>query len=224
MKSSKLIDIFKDGNIVIPIYILKNYKSLNITSDEFIFMMYLYNLGNKFLFDPSKFSNELNIDIKDVMNYISVLTDKKLIKVEVLKNDKGVMEEVVIIDDFYQKLAYFTIDKVNNDDNSDSNIFEIIEKEFGRTLSSMEVEIIKAWLNSNISEDLIKEALKEAVFNGVSNLRYIDKILYEWGKDGINTVEDVEKRRKNRNKDKNKKSDDTDISDIVDWNWFDEEE
>ena len=88
----------------------------------------------------------------------------------------------------------------------------------------MEVEIIKAWLNSNISEDLIKEALKEAVFNGVSNLRYIDKILYEWGKDGINTVEDVEKRRKNRNKDKNKKSDDTDISDIVDWNWFDEEE
>lgn len=224
MKSSKLIDIFKDGNIVIPIYILKNYKSLNITSDEFIFMMYLYNLGNKFLFDPSKFSNELNIDIKDVMNYISVLTDKKLIKVEVLKNDKGVMEEVVIIDDFYQKLAYFTIDKVNNDDNSDSNIFEIIEKEFGRTLSSMEVEIIKAWLNSNISEDLIKEALKEAVFNGVSNLRYIDKILYEWGKDGITTVEDVEKRRKNRNKDKNKKSDDTDISDIVDWNWFDEEE
>ena len=206
MKSSKLIDIFKDGNIVIPIYILKNYKSLNITSDEFIFMMYLYNLGNKFLFDPSKFSNELNIDIKDVMNYISVLTDKKLIKVEVLKNDKGVMEEVVIIDDFYQKLAYFTIDKVNNDDNSDSNIFEIIEKEFGRTLSSMEVEIIKAWLNSNISEDLIKEALKEAVFNGVSNLRYIDKILYEWGKDGINTVEDVEKRRKNRNKDKNKNS------------------
>ena len=224
MKSSKLIDIFKDGNIVIPIYILKNYKSLNITSDEFIFMMYLYNLGNKFLFDPSKFSNELNIDIKDVMNYISVLTDKKLIKVEVLKNDKGVMEEVVIIYNFYQKLAYFTIDKVNNDDNSDSNIFEIIEKEFGRTLSSMEVEIIKAWLNSNISEDLIKEALKEAVFNGVSNLRYIDKILYEWGKDGINTVEDVEKRRKNRNKDKNKKSDDTDISDIVDWNWFDEEE
>ena len=223
MKSSKLIDIFKDGNVVIPIYFLKNYKNLNINCDEFIFLMYLYNLGNKFLFDPSKFANELGLDMKEVMNYVSVLTDKGLIKVDVLKNDKNVMEEVVILDDFYQKVAYFTIDKVNNEDNSNINVFEMVEKEFGRTLSSMEVEIIKAWLDSNISEELIREALKEAVFNGVSNLRYIDKILYDWGKAGIKTVEDVEKRRKNRNKDRNKEED-TDISDIVDWNWFDEDE
>ena len=224
MKSSKLIDIFKDGNIVIPIYILKNYKALNIDSNEFMFLMYLYNLGNNFLFNPSKFSSELNIEMKEVMNYIGVLTDKGLIRVDVVKNDKGIMEEIVILDDFYQKLTYFTIDKVNNDTSNESNVFEIIEKEFGRTLSSMEVEIIKAWLDSNISEELIKEALKEAVFNGVSNLRYIDKILYEWGKNNITTVEDVEKRRKNRNKDKSKKDNDADISEIVDWNWFDEDE
>lgn len=223
MKSSKLIDIFKDGNVVIPIYFLKNYKNLKISCDEFVFLMYLYNLGNKFLFDPSKFANELNINLKEVMNYVSVLTEKGLIKVDVLKNDKNVMEEVVILDDFYQKIAYFTIDKVNNDENSNINVFEMIEKEFGRTLSSMEVEIIKAWLDSSISEELIREALKEAVFNGVSNLRYIDKILYDWGKAGIKTVEDVEKRRKNRNKDKNKEED-ADISDIVDWNWFDDDE
>ena len=224
MKSSKLIDIFKDGNIVIPMYILKNYKALNVDSNEFMFLMYLYNLGNNFLFNPSKFSSELNIEMKEVMNYIGVLTDKGLIRVDVVKNDKGIMEEIVILDDFYQKLTYFTIDKVNNDTSSESNVFEIIEKEFGRTLSSMEVEIIKAWLDSNISEELIKEALKEAVFNGVSNLRYIDKILYEWGKNNITTVEDVEKRRKNRNKDKSKKDNDADISEIVDWNWFDEDE
>lgn len=223
MKSSKLIDIFKDGNVVIPIYFLKNYKNLKISCDEFVFLMYLYNLGNKFLFDPSKFANELNINLKEVMNYVSVLTEKGLIKVDVLKNDKNVMEEVVILDDFYQKIAYFTIDKVNNDENTNINVFEMIEKEFGRTLSSMEVEIIKAWLDSSISEELIREALKEAVFNGVSNLRYIDKILYDWGKAGIKTVEDVEKRRKNRNKDKNKEED-ADISDIVDWNWFDDDE
>ena len=222
MKSSKLIDIFKDGNIVIPIYILKNYSSLNINSDEFLFLMYLYNLGNNVLFDPNKYSLDLNMDLKDIMNYIGILTDKGLIRLDVLKNDKGVMEEVIILDDFYQKLVYLTIDKVNNEDNSSSTVFEIIEKEFGRTLSSMEVEIIKAWLDNNISEDLIKEALKEAVFNGVSNLRYIDKILYEWEKDGIQSIEDVEKRRKERNRNKNKE--DEEISDIVDWNWFDEEE
>lgn len=222
MKSSKLIDIFKNGNIVIPLYLLKNYKELKIELDEFVFLMYLYNLGDKFLFDPNKFSNDLGIDIKDVMNYTSVLTDKKLIRVEVLKNEKDVMEDVVILDDFFQKLALLTIDNVNSEDNSDSNVYGLIEKEFGRTLSSIEYEIIKAWLNDNISEELIKEALKEAVFNGVSNLRYIDKILYEWNKKGIKSVSDVENMRKKRNK---KDTDDIEIdTEIFDWNWLDEEE
>ncbi len=222
MKNTKLIDIFKNGNIVIPLYLMKNYKKLNINLEEFVFLMYLYNLGDKFLFDPNKFSKDLNIDTKNIMNYVGVLTDKKLIRVEVLKNEKDIMEEVVILDDFYTKLTCLTIEDVNENKNTDSNIFEVIEKEFGKTLSPIEVEIIKAWLENNISEELIKEALKEATFNGVSNLRYIDKILYEWGKKNIKTVEDVEKLRKSRNK-----KDDKDISidtEIFDWNWLDEDE
>ena len=86
MKSSKLIDIFKNGNIVIPIYLLKNLDKLKLEIHEFIFLMYLYNLGDKFLFDPTKFSESLNIDFTEVMGYISSLTEKKFIRVEVLKN------------------------------------------------------------------------------------------------------------------------------------------
>jgi len=223
MNSSKLIDIFKDGNIVIPIFFLKNYKEFKLSYEEFIFLMYLYNLGNKFLFDTNKFSSDLNLNVKEVMMNISNLTDKGFIKVEVLKNDKDIMEEVVVLDDFYQKLTSFTIDKVNNTKSDDSTVFELIEKEFGRTLSPIEIEIIRAWLDNNINEVLIKEALKEATFNGVSNLRYIDKILYEWKKKGIESVEDVEKNRKERNKSKEKESNE-DISEIVDWDWFDEDE
>ena len=225
MKSSKLIDIFKDGNIVIPLYLFKNYKELKIELDEFLFLMYLYNLGDKFLFDPNKFSKDLGIDVKSIMNYTSILTDKKLIRVEVLKNDKNVMEDIVILDGFYEKLTFLTIDNVSNNDNTDSNIYELIEKEFGRTLSSMEYEIIKAWLNDNISEELIKEALKEAVYNGVSNLRYIDTILYTWNKNGIKTVEDVCENRKKRKEKIEKDNKDVDIdTEIFEWNWLDEDE
>ena len=58
--------------------------------------------------------------------------------------------------------------------------------------------------------------------NGVSNLRYIDKILYEWGKLGLKSVEDVEKNRKKRLTAKEQVQY-VDM-DIVDWNWFDEDE
>ena len=223
MKSSELINVFKDGNIVIPIYFYKRLKDFKLGMEEFVFLMYLYNLGNKFVFDPSKFSNDLGIELGRVMELISILTDKKFIRVEVLKNDKGLMEEMVILDEFYNKLSLMFMENANKNNNSEnSNIYEIIEKEFGRTLSPIEYEIIKAWLDNDINEDLNKEAIKEATFNGVSNLRYIDKILYEWGKNGINTIKDVEDNRKKRNK---KKDDDSDVDlEMVDWDWFDEDE
>lgn len=226
MKSSKLIDIFKQGNMVIPIYFLQHYKDFNLNMEEFIFLMYLYNCGNKFLFDPGKFSSDLNIELTEAMNYISILTDKHLVRVEVLKNEKGLMEEFVLLDDFYGKLSMITIDEVNNSSNSDcSNIFEIIEKEFGRTLSPMEYEIIKAWIDSGYSEEIIKEAIKEATMNNVSNLRYIDKILFEWGKAGVKSAEDVEKNRKKRNESRSNSQQTEDIDiDIVDWNWFDDDD
>ena len=224
MKSSKLIDIFKQGNMVIPIYFLQHYKDFNVNMEEFVFLMYLYNLGNKFLFDPNKFGEDLNLDLMMVMNYIGILTDKHLMSVQVLKNDKGLMEEYVVLDDFYSRLSMITIDDVNNSSNSENtDIFEIIEKEFGRTLSPIEYEIIKAWLDGGFSTELIKEAIKEATMNNVSNLRYIDKILFEWGKLGIKTKEDVEKNRKKRNDSKNQQDENIDL-DIIDYNWFDDDD
>ena len=224
MKSAKLIDIFRQGHIVIPLFLLQHYKELKLEINEFIFLMYLYSLGNKFVFDPLKFSAELNLTTKDVMNYIGILSDKNFISVDVMKNEKGLMEEVVLLDNFYKKLSLITMDEVNQVSRSEnSNIFEIVEKEFGRTLSPIEYEIIKAWLDNGMDEELIKEAIKEATYNGVSNLRYIDKILYEWGKNGIKTVSDVVDNRKKRAKAREKETSDVDIDEIVDWDWFNDE-
>ena len=226
MKSSKLIEIFKQGNMVIPLYLLQHYKDFKLKLDEFIFLMYLYNLGDNFQFDPSKFGNELNMTLIEIMSYIEVLTDKRFIRVESKKNDKGVMEEFIVMEDFYNKLTMITIDEVNKETNdvSKTDIFEVIQKEFGRTISPIEYEIIKAWIESGINQDVIKEAVKEATFNGVSNLRYIDKILYEWGKIGVKTVEDVENNRKKRNNtNKNQVNEEVDM-DVIEWNWFDDDE
>lgn len=223
MTGSKLVSIFKEGHLVIPLYLLQSYKKFNIELNDFIFLMYLYNLGDGSIFNPGKFANDLGCELADVMVAIGTLTEKKLVRVEVVKNDKGLMEEVILLDDFYNKLSLLVMDDVNKTSkSSSSNIFEIVEREFGRTLSPIEYEIIKAWLDGGMNEDLIKEAIKEATFNGVSNLRYIDKILYEWGKLGIKTVADVEANRKKRNNKTKDTADDVDM-DIVDWNWFDDE-
>lgn len=224
MRGIQFIDLFKSGNIVVPIYFLKHYKKFNLSMEDFMFLMYLYHLGNGSLFNPSKYQEDLNLENSRVMACISTLTDKKLIQVEVVKNEKGLMEEVILLDGFYRKLSLLLVEDCNEKSaNYQSNIFETIEKEFGRTLSPIEYEIIKAWLDNDMDEDLIKEAIKEAIFSGVSNLRYIDKILYEWGKLGIKTVKDVENNRKKRAHRRDDVPDSNIDMDIVDWDWFDDD-
>ena len=180
--------------------------------------MYLYNQGETIVFDPNKISNDLGLSIKEIMIMISKLTDSKLINLEVTKNDKNIMEEYISLESLYQKISLMVIDEINNDEEIDSNIFAIIEKDFSRTLSPIEYEIVKAWIDSGISDNLIKEALKEATFNGVSNLRYIDKILYEWGKKGIKTPADVDKNRTQYKEDKKEKLE------VFEYNWLEDDE
>ncbi len=215
----KIIDILKNGNIVIPLSLLKNYKKLKLELDEFIFLMYLYGFGNNIIFNPKRIGEDLNISLSDVMKYISVLTDKNFIEVKVVKNDKDISEEVICMDTFYSKLSLIFMDEVNSDATS-SSCFNFIEKEFGRTLSPMEYEIIKAWIESGNSDEIIREAVKEATFNGVSNLRYIDKILYEWNKKGIKTKKAVDENRSNYKISTDQDGD----NDIFDYNWFEDDD
>ena len=125
-----------------------------------------------------------------------------------------VLTEIINMDSLYEKLA-FSLTEV--EDKTDTNLYSTFETEFGRTLSPMEYEIINSWKDSNHPDDLIILALKEATYNGVSNLRYIDKIIYEWDKKGIRTKEDVEKNRKQFKSESNTKKE------LFDYDWLNNE-
>ena len=223
MKSSKLVEILKKGNFVVPFYMFQLKDKFNISFDSFIFLIYLSNLGTNIIFDPNRFTTDLGLSMELILSYIDELSEKKYISIDVIKNDKGVMEEYVILDLFYEKVTNLMIDDINQakiEEEKNSNIYEAIEKEFARPLTSIEYEIISAWLEDGTSEELILEALKEAVYSGVCNLRYIDKILYEWGKKGIKTAKDVEKNRINFREKQEKKE----KLELFDYDWFDDEE
>ena len=223
MKSSKLVEILKKGNFVVPFYLFQLKDKFNISFDSCIFLIYLSNLGTNIIFDPNRFTTDLGLSMELILSYIDELSEKKYISIDVIKNDKGVMEEYVILDLFYEKVTNLMIDDINKakiEEEKNSNIYEAIEKEFARPLTSIEYEIISAWLEDGTSEELILEALKEAVYSGVCNLRYIDKILYEWGKKGIKTAKDVEKNRINFKEKQEKKE----KLELFDYDWFDDEE
>ena len=198
--NSKVIDLLKSKNYVVSDFLIKNYKVWNLDVDEFIILIYLMNSSN-LVCDYKLISSELGMDLELVMNKINELSIKKLLEIKVLKNSSNKLEEQISLDLLYNKVFMQIIDVKEEEDKS--NIYSVFEKELGRTLSPIEYELINGWLECNYKEEIILAALKEAVFNGVNNFRYIDRILFEWNKKGIDTVDKISKYKKEFRKDTN---------------------
>lgn len=203
----KIIDLLKCTNIQISKLLLFNYKKLNITDQELILIIYLINENT---YNPKQIGIDLDIPFPKVLEIINTLTEKQIMKIDLVKIN-NIRTEVVNLDLLYEKLAKLILKEEKN--NEKNNLFDTFESELGRTLSSMEYEIVNGWLTT-FSEEIILLALKEAVYNGVNNFRYIDRILNEWNKKGIKTKEDVEKNKKEFKSKNNKKQE------LFDYDWL----
>jgi DNA replication protein len=213
MNIEKLINIMKTKSIQIPLYLLNSYKTLKLDEKELLVVAILIN--NDSIIDYDKIASYLNISKQDVLLIIANIEEKGLLEIKVLKNNDGIMEEHISLDNLYNKIA---LNILGEEEVRETNIYDTFEREFGRTLSSIEYEIISGWLESNYKEEVIIEALKEAVYNGANSLRYIDRILYEWNKKGIKNASEVHKEKERFNKTKNDKVE------IPDYNWLDDHE
>lgn len=209
----KVISILKDKPVVIPRILLNNYKKLNISDSELIVIMVLLSFGDKITYNPEEFAKEINGDKHQVMNIINNLIHKNIISLEIERVNKKA-NEYLSLDLLYDKLFNLIIDK-KEEKEIDVSIFDTFEKELGRTLSPMEYGQIQEWITSGNSQEMITYALREAVLNGVSNLRYIDSILNDWKKKGYKNKNDVLKDREMYRNKKNKVS-------VYDTDWLNE--
>lgn len=211
MSNEVIYNIIKNKDYIIRPFLFKIIKEYNLSINETLLIIYLSNQEHPVL-DLKLINKITSLNNNEILEAFSTLTSKNLISTCISKDGDRVSEEISL--EGVYKLAATNINKKINKD-SEENIFTLFESEFNRKLTPMEYEFINEWINSGMSEELIKEALKEATYNGVSNLRYIDKIIYEWTKKGYKTVEDV---NKNRYQKETKKEN----SDFFEYNWLDE--
>lgn len=212
MNSSFLEQYVKAKDYVLRKELFPLIWEYKLNLEEVLLLIYFMNEDVP-TFDVEQINKITMISVNKILDSFTSLTNKGLISIDVIKENSGV-KEVVNLDSIYKCM----IDGLmkNNKKVVNNNIFEKFEKEFSRTLSPMEYEIINDWLDKNTSEELILGALKEATYNGVNNLRYIDKIIYEWNKKGFKNMEDVNNHLRNRN------TSDKSVKEISDYNWLDE--
>ena len=189
--------MFKDNKkLVAETIFIKEALKEQLSLNEFLLLLYFDNSFD-LVFDIKVIAKTLNMSEEQVLEAYSNLMKKKLIKVKAEKDGYGKVVEKVSMDNFYNEIK--KDNKINEKESAKEDIFSVFENSFGRTLSAMDYEIINAWIDKGFSEELVIAALKEAVYNGVPNLRYIDKVLYEWNRKGYKTVNDVNNKFKEDN-------------------------
>ena len=203
----KLLNVLKDKDLSIPKILLMNYKKLKLNEAELIILIFLINNNE---YNPKLISDTMDIKMPLLLEMIALLEEKGVLKIE-LKKVNDIQMEVCNLDSLYEKLALLIMENKEDEKNT---IYDVFETELGRTLSPIEYELVSEWLNNN-SEEILKLALKEATYNGVSNFRYIDRIIHEWKKKGIKTKDDVIKNNEEFRKNKSDKK-----QELFDYDWL----
>ena len=205
----------KEKMLVFPTYLVSIGKTYTLRLEDFLLLVYFWNYKEE-AFDVLEIAKDLKLNENEVLVSFNRLLEKKLIKLDTLKDSAGKRTEIVNLENLYCILDESFKSEEKKEEQND--VYTIFETEFGRPISSMEYEIIRAWFEKGFSEELILGALKEAVFNGANNLRYIDKILYEWQRKGYKTMKEVNNHKFSRNTKENFEKE------LFDYNWLDENE
>lgn len=193
---------WKSGQIGVPYLLLKHYNQLKLTEVDVMLMIHVMAFMEK---ERMEFPT-----LDELQGRMSVTPDKviaslqKLLKEGHLTIDanidpvNGMQGEKYNLDPLLERLAGFWFEEeqqrkkalIASEPKVRKDIFTIFEKEFARPLTPMELESITGWLDTDrYAEPLILAGLKEAVFAGKVHFRYIDRILLEWSRNRITTVE-----------------------------------
>ena len=131
----------------------------------------------------------------ECMNIIRSLIQKGCLEIQQYQNENGMICEKYCLDLLWEKLDQrLEVSKMHilmqQKQEVEATVFEIFEQEFGRLLSPMEYETIQKWMDEDkLDSQLILAALRESVISGKQNFRYIDRILFDWMKNGVRTVD-----------------------------------
>lgn len=231
---NKISQLMKD-QMTFPKSLLLRYQSLSLTEVDVMVILHLHRFqteGNDFP-TPGELTHYLSISEQQCSQVLRKLIQKGYLSIEQETSDQNVINELYTLEGLWEALMSEDTEYTSSKEEKEEqpNMFVLFEQEFGRPLSPFEIETINLWIDEDHQEPaLIKAALREAVLMGKMNFKYIDRILREWKKKGIQTVQQAREISKSfRSQQGNGTNTSTDQThhasqSSIYYNWLDEEE
>ena len=189
---------FRQGNVVIPAALLFHYKELFSSADDFLIWQFFFYQNTSHLesLAPSEVAQATGKTVAQVNQAIENLQESGLLEF----NTISIAGEIEMIFDALPALEKLDVllepkqpVEMVRTENDLKTLVGDFERELGRFLSPFEIEDLQKTVEDDkTSVDLVRAALKEAVFNNKTNWKYIQAILRNWRREGITTVAQVE--------------------------------
>ncbi|MFZ3578139.1 DnaD domain-containing protein [Virgibacillus sp. DJP39] len=186
----------------IPIKLLTTYKSLGLNETETMLILQIHrflSVKNEFP-TPLELAEILTLSEQECAQTLRQLIQKNYLSIQQKQNSENRVSEIYSLDPLWNRL-FEEKKKKQESEPEDGTLFILFEQEFGRPISPFEIETVNVWLDEDkLEPSLIKAALRESVLMGKLNFKYIDRILREWKKKGITTVEQARESSKSFHK------------------------
>lgn len=189
---------FRRGNVVIPAALLLHYKELFSSADDFLIWQFFFYQNTSHLesLAPSEVAQATGKTVAQVNQAIENLQESGLLEFKTI----SIAGEIEMIFDALPALEKLDVllepkqpVEMVRTENDLKTLVGDFERELGRFLSPFEIEDLQKTVEDDkTSVDLVRAALKEAVFNNKTNWKYIQAILRNWRREGITTVAQVE--------------------------------
>ncbi|HFH9837351.1 TPA: DnaD domain protein [Streptococcus suis] len=197
---------FGQGQLVLPPALLFHFKDLFPSADDFLIWQFFYyqNTSNLDGLAPSQIAQATGKALATVNRSIEQLQEAGLLEYKTI-NLAGEIEMLFDASPAFEKLDRFLESSREMAEQSRDISYDLkdlvadFERELGRFLSPFEIEDLQKTIEEDrVSLDLVRTALREAVFNNKTNWRYIQAILRNWRREGITTVAQVEAKNAER--------------------------
>lgn len=187
--------------VIIRRELLDHYNQLGINEAELVILIKLLHASESSNKQPSieSLQQGTTFGSREVTTIIQSLIQHDLLELKVEKDEEGKFTEYMNLNQFYVKLSEI-MEQVNikvEEENTEVEfnvLFQQIEQAFGRPLSPFEIETLNQWLDIDKLElSVIQAALDEATSQNKLSFKYIDRILLNWKKNNVKTIEDSKK-------------------------------
>ncbi|ARK30349.1 DnaD domain-containing protein [Halalkalibacter krulwichiae] len=197
MDQKLLIKWTTQRQLSIPTLLLKHYKQLGLIEYELVALLQIQSCideGDGFP-TPELLSERMTLSMNECADMLGRLIRKGFLTLDKKWDEQGVLFEFYTLEPLWAKLIQLlkgeqvTVQEQQKQ-NDEGSLYKKFEEEFCRPLSPIEAETLSMWLDQDQhASELILAALREAVVSGKLNFRYIDRILFEWKRNGIKTID-----------------------------------